>query len=276
MRKLIAVADWGADSLTCQEVRIAIEGYLKDPSKSNISFVSSTPSTIHTGFIINQVCETEERYGRPLETVVYQNTDPRIGQTEAVEQAKGAEFIIVSLYSGIYICGPNAGFNYSLVKAKIAKVYRYEGMDKGRQFRSRDLFTRIGAYFMDSLEQELDLEEIGSDIIPVLSGWHIGHIDNYGNIKTTITHEEFKGKYEYGDEVLVKINKVTKKVKYVSNLFGSKPGDLVIYPGSSGKPDNPYLEISVWRHFDEESPTTGLAEFNTPRPGQGVKIGQNS
>jgi hypothetical protein len=34
-----------------------------------------------------------------------------------------------------------------------------------------------------------------------------------------------------------------KKSKYVDNLFGGEVGELVLYPGSSGKKDNPYLKF---------------------------------
>ena len=51
MKKLIVIADWANDSLTCQELRSTVAGYLKDPDKANISFVASIPSTIHTAFL---------------------------------------------------------------------------------------------------------------------------------------------------------------------------------------------------------------------------------
>ncbi len=59
MKKLIVVADWVDDSLTCQEVKSAVEGFLKNSAGANITFVSSTPSTIHTSYLIKQVVEIE-------------------------------------------------------------------------------------------------------------------------------------------------------------------------------------------------------------------------
>ncbi len=272
MKKLIVVSDWASDSLTCQEVRSAVEGYLKDHNGGIITFIHSVPNTIHTAFLVSQVVEAEERYGKPLETVIFQNTDPRLHSDSALKNAEGAKPLIIRLKSGAYLTGPNAGYDFSLIKDRIEEVFEYKGLNTQGQFHSRDLYARISAHLMDYMQDELELEEVRSDIIPELRGYYIAHIDNYGNIKTTITHEEFKGKYEYGDEVMIKVNGVKKKAKYVSNLFGSKPGDLVIYPGSSGRQDNPYLEISVWRHFTEKNPTTGLHEFNSPRPGTEIEI----
>lgn len=272
MKKLIVVADWAHDSLTNQEVQTAVEGFVKDSSQVRISFVSSTPSTLHTSYILQQLVRTEERYGKPLETVFFQNTDPRIQAKEGVEQAKGAEFIVVRLKSGIYLCGPNAGYDFSLLKPSIEYVYRYPGLDKGSQFRSRDLYSRVSAHLMDEMEDELDLEEQPSNCIPELRGYFVGHIDNYGNIKTTITHADMKGKTELGETVEITLNDVTKKATYVSNLFGGSPGELVIYPGSSGDPSNPYMEISVWRHFTEKVASTGIHAFDMPRPGMEIEM----
>jgi len=272
MKKLTVVSDWVDDSLTCAEFSSAVLGFLSESKNAQITFVSSTPSTIHTSFLINQIVEVEERFGRPLETVIFQNTDPRLQSKTKVEKAQGAKFLVIRLKSGLYLCGPNAGYDFSMVKERIDEVFEYRDFDKGSQFRSRDLYSRVCAHLMEAMEDELDLEEVLVDVIPDLKGFYIGHIDNFGNIKTTITHEDLKGKLEYGEYIKIKIGKVIKKVRYVDNLFGGEVGELVIYPGSSGKKDNPYLEISVWRHFDEEKPTTGKDEFLNPKVGEKIEL----
>lgn len=266
MKKLIVLADWAGDSLSCQEFRSAVEGYLKNWPGTNISFITSTSSTIHTAFLLSQAVETEERVGRPQETVIFQNTDPRIKSNQ------GAEFVILQLISGIFVCGPNTQYNYSLIKPKINELYLYRGFGSDSQFRSRDLYSRIVAHLMDEMEDVLELEETSTNIIPPLEGYYIGHIDNFGNIKTTIKKEDLKGKYELGNRIKIAINKVVKEALFVDNLFGAAPGQLVIYPGSSGPKDNPYLEITIWRHFNEDNPTTGVTVFNNPPPGAEVKI----
>jgi|SRR3989339_172444 len=267
MKKLIVVADLAFDSLSCVEIKIAVEGFLKDSSAANISFVGSTPSTIHTGFLVNQLVEDVERYGRPIETVIFQNTDPRLHSTESIDKAAGAKPVIIRLKSGLHLLGPNSGYDFSMIKSKIEELYIYKGLNEKGQFHSRDLFSRLSAHLMDYMEDELELEEISTNIIPELDQFYIGHIDNFGNIKTTIIEEDFKGKYKYGEIVELKINQTVKKAKYVPNLFGDVPGELVIYPGSSGKKDNRFLEISIWRYFTEDKPTTGVDEFNSPKVG---------
>src|SRR3989339_286870 len=272
MKKLIVVADLAFDALSRAEIKITVEGFLKNSNASNISFVGSTPSTIHTGFLVNQIVEDVERFGRSLETVIFQNTDPRLHSTLSIEKAEGAKPVIIKLKSGLHLLGPNSGYDFSMIKSKIEELYIYKGLNEKGQFHSRDLFSRLSAHLMDYMEDELELEEVETNIIPELDKFYIGHIDNFGNIKTTIVQEDFKGKYEYGDVVGLKINQTVKKAKFVPNLFGGIPGELVVYPGSSGKKDNRFLEISIWRHFTEGKPTTGIDEFNFPKIGSVIEL----
>ncbi len=272
MKKLIVVADWAADTLTVQEVRSAVEGFLLDPTHPNISFISTSPSTIHTSFILAQLIEIEERYGRPLDSVFFQNTDPRLDTTNPVEKSKGSELMIIRLKSGIHILGPNAGYDFSLIKDKIEMVFTYPGLDVGSQFRSRDLYSRVAAHLMDSLEDDLELEEAHSNLIPEIEGSYIGHIDNYGNIKTTLKDDSVKESFRYGDEVSITINGTTKKAQYAENLFSSTTGNLILYPGSSGPKDNPYLEISSWADFGADTIKTGVSFFENLTPGMKIEI----
>lgn len=272
MKKLIIIADWATDTLSCQEVRSVVEGYLKNSKGATITFVHSAPSTINTAFLVSQVVEIEERYGRPLETVIFQETDPRLHADHALKNAEGAKPLIIRLKSGIFLIGPNAGYDFSLVKDKIEEVFEYKELNVVGQFHSRDLYARIVAHLMDEMEDELELDEISSSLISQLVDHYVAHIDNFGNIITLISHSYFKGKFEYGDNVTITINKIKKKAKYVTNLFGGERGELVIYPGSSGKLDDRYLEITIWRHFTEENPTTGVHVFNNPKAGMKIQI----
>ncbi len=272
MKKLIVVADWASDSLTCQEIRSAVGGYATDTALPlDISFVSSTPSTIHTAYLLAQIVEIEERFGRPSNTVIFQNTDPRLQSLTKVEEAKGAEFVVARLQSGIYVCGPNAGYDFSLIRDRVQQLYRYPDLDKGSQFRSRDLYSRVSAHLMDNRQDDLSLEEMNLDI-PELQGHYIGHIDNYGNLKTTLTVEDLKGKVAMGEKITLSINGASHDVLYASNLFGAGLDILTIYPGSSGKMDNPFLEISVWTHFQHYEIKTGAHYFANPRPGQEISL----
>jgi hypothetical protein len=273
MKRLIVIADWASDSLTCSEVKSAVFGSLLSSNYPDITFVASTPSTIHTGFLIEQTVLTESYHGNPEQLVIFQNTDPRLKDDNFIANPYTGKLLLIHLTNGIWVFGPNAGYDFSLIKDQIDRVYFYPNYEKGGQFRSRDLYARIAAHLIEEKEEEMKLEEVTANPIPELKGFYIAHIDNFGNIKTTIKKSDFKGKYEYGDKLNVKINGITNKVTYAKGLFKYKPNELIIYPGSSGKKDDPYLEISVWRYFtDKKNMSTGVFFFKNPIPGEVIKI----
>ena len=253
MKNLIVIADYSADSLTTQELRSALIGHLSTPLSSELSFVHSTPSTVHTAFLVRQILITEERLGDPNNLVIFVNTDPRLQTHTGVKLSQGAQFVVAKLKSGAWLCGPNAGYTFSLIRNEIAYLYLYPDYDKGNQFRSRELYMKIASLLMEEKQDEMQLEEIRNTDIPALSEYYLGHIDNYGNMKTTIPNSYMKGKFEYGDKVKVTLGKQTKEAFYTDNMFGKEPGMLVLAPGSSGPKDDPYLELIIWQHYPDSS-----------------------
>lgn len=270
MKKLIVIADWAKDSLYRQEVRSSIEGSLQNPQNISVNFVDSISSSIHTGFLLSQIVETEERNGRPLETVIYQHTDNRSDSNSSSKETRGADFFILRLYSGLYVCGPFTGYSYSFVKSKILKIYKYNLIDSHIHFSSRDVYSRIVSHFMESMEDKLDLEEMHENLIIPFKGHVIGHVDCHGNIKTTCSQEYFKGKYRIEDDIKIKINNVEKKARYLRNLFSSSKGELVIHPGSAGPNDDPYMDISIWQDFSKKNSQSAADVFYLPQPGDEV------
>ena len=273
MRKLIIIADWGWDSLSCAEVKTAVLGFLEKDAIPDISFIASNPSTVHTAFLIEQMFFTVSRLGIPEETVIFQNTDPRINNNLFSSNPWNGKLLLLKLKNGLWVFGPNAGYDFSLIKKEIAQVFYYPNFEKGGQFRSRDLYARLAAHFIEEKEDELDLEEISLDAIPPLTGYYVAHIDNFGNIKTTIKKSDLKGKVEYREKLKVKINNTVQEVTYTEGLFKYQPNQLIIYPGSSGSIDDPYLEISVWRYFDDENKNkTGSFYFKFPSCGDKIVL----
>ncbi|MFA6005922.1 MAG: hypothetical protein WC775_05570 [Patescibacteria group bacterium] len=253
MKNFIALADYCSDSLTVQELRSALYGHLSANPTGFVSFVHSSPSTIHTAFLLHQLLTTEQRLGDPNNLVVFVNTDPRLQAVKGVEKAQGSQLVVARMRSGAWVYGPNAGFCFSLVQKDIQYLYVYQNQDKGTQFRSRDLYMRVGALLMEEKQDDMELEELKIQDIPALDKYYVGHIDNYGNIKTTIPRSYLKGKYDVGDTISVTIAGVQHKAYFADNIFGKEPDVLVVAPGSSGPIDDPYLEVVVWQHMPLQS-----------------------
>jgi hypothetical protein len=248
MKKLIVVADWAEDGLKAQEFRSAVEGFLRDLTiPPNISFVPIQKSTFDAAYTLSQIVETENRYGHPAETVMYVMADNRLHGDEKTELPNGEQFFLARLFTGIYVCGPNAGYTFSLIKPKIERLFTYTFKDEElRENRSRDEYPKLLAYLMDALEEDLEYDEVHTNLIPEIIDPIILDVDTFGNITMMLNKEALKGKYELYEDVKVTIGDKTHTAKYTDKMFGDHVGHLVIFPGTAGNPEEPYLEIAVW------------------------------
>lgn len=268
MKNLTVIADWANDDLSKKEFTSALLGELVEQGSPRIDFVGSHHSSIHTTFLASQVVQTEERLGIPDRNVIFLNTDTREHTNDNIRHAEGSLFIIAILYSKLIVCGPNASYSFSFIKDQIQQLFVYNGIEKGSQFRSRDLFPKVIARLLEEKQDDLQLEEMELTNIPDLTGYFVGHIDNYGNIKTTVPSSVLSSKL-HGDSINVTIGKATQKAFYTHNLFGEKQGILVIAPGSSGKEKDRFLELSVRIGPDYKS---AADHFNHPKPGTEIRI----
>jgi len=268
MKRLTILADLAKDTLSRRELVAAILGRLPENSNPRIDFVESEFNTYHTSFLLSQIVFTEERLGAPQENVIFVNTDPRTDKSEAHEVGLGALFLVAILKSGLIICGPNGGYCFSMIKEKIEQLFVYRGVESGSQFRSRDRFPQVVAPLMEEKEESLNLEEISLEVIPDLNSKIVAHIDNFGNIKTTFTKNEFE-KFAAGTKIKVEINGVKQEVIYTHHLTGHHPGELLFYPGSSGDINNPFMEIA---NLFSDNYKSASDYFGHPKPGMEVKI----
>lgn len=251
MKKLTAISDWARDPLFTEQVRISIDGFIKDPAFATIHFVPVSSSSIHIAYVLAHLVEIEERNGSPLESVIY------LGSAEKTP----AEFIILRLISGMYICGINNQYNFSLIKHKIEEVYKYD-MDSSQS--SHENQWRMCAHLLESMQDDLDLEEMASSIIPDLRGHYIGYIDNYGNIKTTMRHDFFKGRYELGDTISLRIGMQTHQMIYRDHIMQDDEFSLV--PSEDTFLDNPFMNIV------NHNGRTPEELFHYPKPGMTIEM----
>ncbi|MFO0703563.1 MAG: SAM hydroxide adenosyltransferase [Patescibacteria group bacterium] len=247
MRKIICISDWAKDDLSFSEFATAIDGFCKKPKDVRLSRIKSESSTVHTGFLVEQTIQTIERLGRPNETMIFVNTDPR-SVNDSIEFAQsGAKFLIAKLSSGIYVCGPNSGYSFAFVKSKIESVFSYVNFETTSISRSRDIYSRIVAHLADYMEDEMELEEVHTSTIENKpENKVVLHIDHFGNIVTSVLMEQALENKNYGGYLRINVGNEVHEARIVRDRFGGSPGEVVIYPGSKGHPDNPYMEIAVW------------------------------
>lgn len=261
MKKLIVISDWVADGLRCQELRTIVEGYLNNPFHPYISFVASSHSSVHAGFLTDQLAAVEERFGRPLETIIFVDLP-----------ASDSELLMVRLKTGLYVIGTNKGNVFSLVKKNAEAIFHYPDLEKQTEFRKRDQYYRVLAHFLESKQDDLELEEVHESQVPEIQDYIVGHIDSYGNLKTSIVESDIKEKYSHNDIIDITIQNITKSVRYVKSLDDADIGELVLYPGSAGDMKDRYMDVAVCTDFKSIAPNTAVREFDRPAPGCIVEI----
>lgn len=272
MKKLIVVADWAQDPLASQVIRSTIEGFVTNPDAVQISFVPCSSSTLHTSFLVSQLIQTEQVYGRPMDTVILVGTQPFSAKTEVIEQTVESLFAVARLDSGLYVCGPQAGHNFSLFKNEIETLFIYNTVHSPTQFPARDVHARLVAHLMDSLESELDLEQVPRDTIPACSTHIIGHIDGLGNIITTLTHADIKGKTHIHETVSVSIHDVSLDATYVEKITDVEEGQLALLPSAYGDPGNAFMQLSFCKMYEDGREVTAINAFHHPMPGMKVEV----
>lgn len=275
MKKLVIIADYCYDGLATNEVVIAVQVLIKKTFKKII--IPVTPfNTIHTTFAAYQLLKNIPP-NKGKDYIFFLNTDPRTQTKNKIQQAKGANFIRVITDNNVSVVGPNAGYSFSLLKEQAKKVQSVSVSNKGSQFRSRDVFAKAIANLFQKSAAPVKYKDISKNVIPDMPKECIVlHTDNYGNIKTSITRDHLK-KLGIGLGTKIKVTieskidsqkKAVNTVKTTDNMFGEKPGTLVLAPGSSGERENTYWELIV--RFANDYKDSGSKRFNFPEPGDKI------
>lgn len=196
-------------------------------------------STVATGFWIAQLA----LWNPVNDLAIFSNTAPRHDDHSSRDQNAGEKFVYAELNNGAKIGAVFAGYAFSFVKPHIKAIHEVLTPDRGSQFRSRDFFP---AAFYQTITQQIDLGP-ALDIakIPDIPSHQIAYIDGYGNIKTTLTPSQTK--FTAGQELTLTINKTTLPVTYTDGIFHVNSGQITLAPGSSGNPEDPFLEIVLRR-----------------------------
>jgi hypothetical protein len=276
MKKLFVVTDWANDPLMFPQFYTAVEGRVKDPStRPTIIPVGVSSSPLQASYIARQIIQIENKYGRPDETLILMESASHSHVNAPSETGASAPFYILRLESGMHVMGTNAGFTFSLLKDLLGEVLTYQGIDAKVPFGARDEYARMCAYLMDYMEDELEFDEVHTNVIPELDAPYIGHVDAFGNIQTTIVAEDLKGRAEYKQSIGVKIKGRQHDALFLPNRYASNKGALVLSPSAVGHPDNPYLELSVWSDNPSDLTKSACAQYNHPHPGDKIEVANN-
>jgi hypothetical protein len=258
MKKLIVIADWSMDGLYTQSFRSIVEGFLMDQEYPQISFVRVDSNAFSTGFLLKQLVQTEEMFGRPQNTIFYVSSPGK----------PTGPFMILRLASGMMVCGFNTDTVFSFLKRQLKKIDTYT---EQQDVFSIDRYPRLIAHLMNDMEDEMEFDELPTNIIPEVRGAQIGYIDYAGSIVLTITEDDLKGKSSSGSTVEVRIGEVSTRIFFDLTNPKDHTDDMVLTTSRFGPVDAKYLMITP-TFSGIHSGLTPAHFFKNPAPGTVVDI----
>jgi|AntRauTorcE11897_2_1112592.scaffolds.fasta_scaffold00992_9 S-adenosylmethionine hydrolase len=291
------LTDYPRDDLASDEVQQALVTAcaVHDVEPFNIDVGAVTGmDTVVAGFKTAQLAMNSKLgFGH----IIHTNCAPR--KNIISTESKGEGVVLGMLPNGVCMLTVSSGYSlapfYKMIAAGEVKFFQTRIPDAGSQFRSRDYFpdatARLARYLQDittkkgeEVIQEIiksgnghqlleDFEYIGE---PVDESWFnelpeggIWYIDNFGNIKLNIAHEELVDQYDPGSALMVAINDTIVDAVVGTAGFSQGEGILALTRGSSG-----------WSKADQEIRFTEIflrggsaaKMFSNIKPGLQVQI----
>lgn len=219
------IADYGQGDLAFAEVVQRIKLHLPDAEP----MLTPVPAfaTLAAGFCVAQLGLNEA----PAGTLIYHNVAPRQDDPDARPGNAGERLALARLPTGVRVIGVNAGQALALVRDAAEELRWAAAPDAGSQFRSRDLFPQAAAAIALGRPEAL-AEPIQRTDIPDVARDRVAYVDGYGNIKTTIAHDQ--GRLRNGTRLRVRIGDREAGATAGDGTFAVEGGQLAFAPGSSG------------------------------------------
>jgi S-adenosylmethionine hydrolase len=213
----------------------------------------------------------------PAGTIFLVVVDPGVGTSRKA--------VIVKSKKGQYFVVPDNGL--------MTPVIERDGLESAREitntawmlnpqvsstFHGRDIFSPAAAHLAKGWDftmagpvvtQLVQLtEKVSSTSEKGIEGDIIGLDDPYGSLITDIPGEEFqKLGYEFGDKIIVQLNKKPLTVPYVRTFMDVPVGEVLLYVDSRGRVG---LALNQ-RNFSQVNKITPPGKLSIPRKGAPIK-----
>ena len=235
------VADYAEGDLAFKEVGARITSI----DRSVVIHDVPVPAfkTVSAGFVISQLALN---FGGVGWQYIFANVAPRKDDPNHRLDNEGEKLVYVELNSGTKIVAVNSGYTLSFIRDFIQKIFSVEVSNNGSQFRSRDYYPDA-VCDVTSGRRKLIGREIDVDI-PEPPKYTIAYVDNFGNIKTTVplsSLEKDIAGLKRGDTLGVEIDGILKNAFYGKGIFDVREGGMIVAPGSSGRKNDKFVEISI-------------------------------
>ena len=269
LERIYLVADYG-DGLAYAEVDAALASQF--PRVQVICVDVPRFETVVAGFAASQIARARLD---PERHCILINVDGRTHTDKPLTNGEGAPFVCATLDSDLRVFGPNAGDSFSFLRRRIVACQKLSNGNGKSQFRSRNVFPELMARVLRGANgrfPDLPLDQIPKLSPPPMVLW----VDGFGNVKTALTLSQAKQLgWKSGASLMLMVGgrgaDYAVPVTCADSIMGVKPGTLVWAPGSSGDPQDPYMEFAV-RARGPNDDDSGAARLSNPRAGDLLKI----
>ena len=240
-------------------------------------FETKSMNTLHSGFTAAaHALSTVDQFGplRPgQQTGILVNAAPRHGSENGLKlrgenrKPEGEEIYALLLRNGVWVVGPNSGFNLYFLKDQVAESYLVtDTSGKRTPFRSMEVMVPALAKIFGAQENPhinltpKKLPEINAEEAVFVAGW-----DSFGNIYLVSTMPNEDWVPPLGKNRVFRIDDNIASLHHVDGIFAGKTGEQTLTVGSLKLNGKPVYYIVVVGG-------SALALFGNPPVGRKVEI----
>lgn len=292
------LTDYPRDDLASDEVQQALTTAcaLHDVDAFNID-VGAIPgmNTVVAGFKTAQLAMNSKLgFGH----IIHTNCAPR--KNIISSESKGEGVVLGVLPNGVCLLTVSSGYSlapfYGLIKSGEVKFFKTKIPDSGSQFRSRDYFpdatARLARHLQDLITEEdqsfiekclnnnaaADLvkgfeylgDAVDAEYFNELPQGSVYYIDNFGNLKLNINHDDLTGQYDPGTILSLCINDHLVEGVVGTAGFSQGEGIIALTRGSSGWMINGNQEMRLTEVFLRGG--SAASAFKSVKPGDQIQI----
>ncbi len=271
MKHLILVTDCGGSDQG--RYNIAAKRCCHPENVSITFFATQSKNTLHTGFTAAaHGLSTVDHFGElgdGEDIGMLVNAAPRAGAELRGKNRKleGEEIYALLLDNGVYVVGPNSGYNFFFLRDRIKKSWLItDTSDHETPFRSMEVMVPALAWLLDAFDAPLlQFKEKPLPETDTEEEIFVADVDDHGNLYLASTMSDDSWIPKMGKKITVEIGDVTSQLRHVNGIFAGESGEQTLTTGSlhlNGEKVLYIVDVGGSAHQN----------FNCPAPGTKVKI----
>lgn len=252
---LIIVTDCGGSDRGRYEIAAQRCFFPYDPCVT--FFATESMNTLHSGFTAAAHALSTIDFFGPLQAGeqvgVIDNAAPRHGKENGRalrgedRKPEGEEIYALRLQSGVWVVGPNAGYNFFFLRGQIAESWLVtDTSGRYTPFRSMEVMVPVLAKVLGIRENpHLRIEPKELPNMPTAAGVFVADWDSHGNIYLVSTLPDQNWIPAVGENRAFRIGTKIARLRHVDGIFAGNTGEQTLTVGSLQLNGQPVYYIVV-------------------------------